>query len=84
MIEIQKAKYLNKKDDLTVDKTTLPEIGFLRKSQILTLIPISSSSWYQGIADGRYPKPVHLSLRTSAWRIEDIRKLIAKLGAEEA
>jgi len=62
--------------------TQLPETGFLRLPQVLEFIPISKSSLYAGIAKGRYPKPVKLSERTSAWRVEDIRKLISELGGE--
>ncbi|MDX8384702.1 MAG: AlpA family phage regulatory protein [Ghiorsea sp.] len=78
---INKAEYLSKQNDLKPPANSMPEIGFLRKPQVLAMIPISSSSWYQGIADGIYPAPVKLSERTSAWRVEDIRKLIADLGA---
>lgn len=64
----------------------LPETGYLRLSQIVgdkksnppihPIIPISKSSWWEGIKIGRYPKPVKLGPRTTAWRIEDIRHLI--------
>jgi len=59
---------------------TYPEIGFLRLRDIIGdkdnqgIIPVSRSSWYKGVAEGRYPKPVKLGERTSAWRIEDIRE----------
>jgi len=33
-----------------------------------------------GVKSGRYPKPVKLGERTTAWKIEDIRALIASLG----
>ena len=46
------------------------------------IIPVSRSSWYKGIAEGRYPKPVKLSERASAWKIEDIRKLIDELNQQ--
>ncbi len=65
---------------------TFPEIGFLRMRDIIGdknnpgIIPVSRSSWYKGIAEGRYPKPVKLGERTSAWRVEDIRKLIDELN----
>jgi len=62
--------------------TQLPETGFLRLPQVLEFIPVSKTAWYDGIADARYPKPVKLSERTSAWRVEDIRKLIAELGSD--
>jgi predicted DNA-binding transcriptional regulator AlpA len=41
-------------------------------------LPISASSWWAGVASGRFPKPVKLGPRTSAWRVEEIRKLIAQ------
>lgn len=70
----------------------LPETGFLRLSQILGdqgdplatppkpptpgIIPVKKSTWWQGIKDGRYPKGVKISKRCTAWRVEDIRRLI--------
>jgi predicted DNA-binding transcriptional regulator AlpA len=57
----------------------LPETGFLRLKQIVGpkgLIPVSKSTWWQGVRDGRYPAPVKLGRRITAWRVEDIRKLI--------
>jgi len=62
--------------------TQLPETGFLRLPQVLEFIPVSKTAWYEGIAKGLYPAPVKLSERTSAWRVEDIRKLIAELGGD--
>lgn len=56
----------------------LPETGFLRLSAILKIIPIGKSTWWQGVKDGRFPKPVKLGKRTTAWRVEDIKALIEK------
>lgn len=56
-----------------------PETGFLRLSAILAPrgpIPVGKSTWWAGVKDGRYPKPVKLGPRITAWRVEDIRKLI--------
>jgi hypothetical protein len=70
----------------------LPETGFLRERQILgdkdparfrpPIIPISKAAWWAGVASGRYPKPVKLSARVTAWRVEDIRRLIDQLGTQ--
>ncbi len=66
-----------------------PEIGFLRLPQILgdidnpPIIPISKSSWWAGVRSGRYPKPIKLSERCTAWRVEDIRDLILDLAVKE-
>lgn len=68
----------------------LPETGFLRLPQIIgnprakppvpALIPVSKSTWWAGVKTGRYPAPVSLAPRVTAWRAEDIRALIAKIG----
>jgi predicted DNA-binding transcriptional regulator AlpA len=63
----------------------LPESGFLRLPQIIgdikrgipAVIPVSKSAWWEGCKTGRYPKPVKLGPRTTAWRVSDIRALIA-------
>ncbi len=64
----------------------LPETGFVRLSQIIgdpnasppvpAVIPVKKSSWWMGVKSGRFPKPVKLSPRMTAWRVEDIRNLI--------
>jgi predicted DNA-binding transcriptional regulator AlpA len=59
--------------------THLPETGFVRLKSIIGphgCIPVSRSSWWAGVASGRFPKPIKLGPRTSAWRVEDIRALI--------
>ena len=59
----------------------LPESGFVRLSTILAPkgpIPVSKSTWWAGIKTGRYPKPVKLGERITAWRVEDIRALIER------
>ncbi|PLX94058.1 MAG: transcriptional regulator [Desulfuromonas sp.] len=68
----------------------LPETGFLRLSQILgdpkadppipALIPVSKSTWWNGVRTGRFPKSVKIGPRTTAWPVEDIRSLIDSLS----
>jgi prophage regulatory protein len=55
----------------------LPETGFVRLPPILTVFPISRSAFWAGVKTGKYPKPIKLSPRCTAWKVEDIRKLIA-------
>lgn len=38
-------------------------------------IPVSKSTWWAGIKDGRFPAPQKLGPRTSVWRVEYIRAL---------
>lgn len=71
----------------------LPETGFLRLRQIIgnphadppipPLLPISRSALYEGVRMGKYPKPVQLGPRTSAYPVEAIRELLEKLAAEQ-
>jgi predicted DNA-binding transcriptional regulator AlpA len=42
------------------------------------LIPISRSSFYQGIRDGIYPKAVRLGKRTSVWRMSELMRVIER------
>jgi hypothetical protein len=68
----------------------LPETGFLRLPNIIgnpkaeppipALIPIKKTAWWQGVKDGRFPRPVKLGPRVTAWRVEDIRALIQSIG----
>ncbi|WP_446424378.1 helix-turn-helix transcriptional regulator [Mailhella sp.] len=63
-------------------KLNLPEVGYLRLSQILNIIPISKSAWWEECRSGLYPKPVKLGPRTTAWRVEDIRDLMERINKE--
>ncbi|MES1158887.1 MAG: AlpA family phage regulatory protein [Terricaulis silvestris] len=40
---------------------------------------MSKSTWWQGVKDGRYPKPIKFGPRITAWRVEDIRRLLDNL-----
>ena len=76
----------------TVNVSPLPATGYLRLAQIVgdkkaeppipAIIPISKSTWWAGVKTGRYPQPVKLSERCTAWRVEDIRDLIEKTSMQ--
>jgi len=69
---------------------TLPETGYVRLPQIIgnpkanppipAIIPVSKSTWWNGIKEGRFPQSVKLGPRTTAWRVEDIKRLIESAG----
>ena len=61
------------------EKHHLPSTGFVRLAALLAPggpLPISKSSWWQGVRSGRYPAPVKLGPRITAWRVEDVRQLM--------
>jgi len=53
----------------------LPATGLLRIAQVLQYIPISRTSWWLGVREGRYPQPQKLG-SVPVWRTMDIRELI--------
>jgi predicted DNA-binding transcriptional regulator AlpA len=71
----------------------LPETGYLRLSQIVgrqasesmpaipAIFPVCRSTWWAGVKSGRFPKPVKLGPRITAWRVEDIRAFIEQVAA---
>ncbi len=47
---------------------------FLRLSDVLHIIPISKSSWWNGVKEGKYPRGYKLG-RCTLWRASDIVEL---------
>ena len=60
----------------------IPETGFVRLPQVLSVIPLGRSCWWEGVKSGRFPKPIKLSERCVAWKVEDIRNLIKELSEQ--
>lgn len=68
----------------------LPETGFIRIKKIIgdpkanppitPIIPISPSKLWADVKAGKFPAPVKLGLRCTAWRVEDIRRYIENAG----
>lgn len=66
------------------------EPAFLREWQIIgstsknipALLPIGRTTFLNRVKSGEYPQPIKLGSRSVAWRVEDIRKLIEKIGAK--
>ncbi|MFM1907985.1 MAG: hypothetical protein RLZZ591_1662 [Pseudomonadota bacterium] len=67
---------------LSQSKTPLSTARLLRLAQVLEVFPVSKSTWWAGVRTGRYPRPVSLSPRTTAWRASDILKLIRSLDEQ--
>lgn len=62
----------------------LPETGFVRLPAVLKVFPVSKSTWWAGVKTGKYPRPIKLSEKTTAWRAEDIRALIERVSKPPA
>ena len=58
---------------------------FLRVRQILNFLPVSRSTFYQMVADGRLPlQPVRLSSRCTVYRESEVREAIERMAAADA
>ena len=58
--------------------------SLLRLPSVLAKVPVSRSAWWQGVKEGRYPAPVKLGPRTTAWRESEINALIQSLTKQAA
>ena len=47
---------------------------------IKALIPVSRSTWWQGVKDGRFPAPIKVGIRITVWRESDIFRWISAAG----
>jgi len=60
----------------------IPNSGYLRLAQIIGnsevpgIIPVSRTTFLENVRTGRFPKPIKLSPRCTAWRVSDIRALM--------
>lgn len=67
----------------------LPSAGLARLEQIIgdpkaeppipPLVPVSKSTWWAGVRDGRFPPAIKVTKGVSAWRWEDLRRLLDSL-----
>ena len=44
---------------------------------ILPILPISKSSWWAGVKEGKYPKPIKIGKNITVWRSDEIQALIS-------
>lgn len=66
-----------------MNQFTLKEVQsqkLLRLNEVLEYLPISKSSWWSGVKEGRYPASLKLGPRTTVWRASDIFDLINRLN----
>jgi prophage regulatory protein len=48
--------------------------GYIRQAQLIpAIIPFSSATLWRMVRAGTFPRPIKLSARVTAWRVEDVR-----------
>ncbi len=64
--------------------TELPVSGYVRQSDLLRVIPFSAATLWRRVQRGRFPRPVRLSDRVTAWPVGAVRQWLADpLGFKE-
>lgn len=59
----------------------MPRTGLVRLKQILAPdgpIPVCASTWWAGVRSGRFPKPIKLGKRVTAWKAEEVWAVVEK------
>jgi predicted DNA-binding transcriptional regulator AlpA len=73
---------MSKRTQETATQSVNPA-SLLRLKGVLTLVPIGASTWWKGVNEGKFPKPIRLGPNTTVWRARDILDLIERLGRED-
>ena len=50
----------------------------IRLPEVLERLPVSKSTWWEGVRTGKFPKPVKLGSRLTCWRLGDILELVER------
>jgi predicted DNA-binding transcriptional regulator AlpA len=69
----------NKNTAAATEPAAFPSTGLVRLHSILAPngpVPVGRTTWWEGVKSGRFPKPLKLGPRITAWRAEDINHLI--------
>jgi prophage regulatory protein len=53
------------------------EERLIKLPEVLSMVGMQKTAWYDGIAAGKYPQPIRRSRRDTVWRLSVIQKLIA-------
>jgi len=64
------------KQKSVIDLTGLPDDAVIRLPEVLRLFPVGKSTWWEGVKNGIYPKPIELGPRARGWRLGDVLALI--------
>ena len=62
---------------------TLPDGAYMRQPQVLEVVPYSSATLWRKCKSGKFPSPVKLSERVTAWKVADIRQFLAQSAGSQ-
>lgn len=53
-------------------RAEMPQAGYIRQAGLLSILPFSPATLWRWVQVGKFPKPVKLGPRVTAWRIDDV------------
>ena len=62
------------------DAPVIDSRALLRLPQVLKLVPVSKTTWWERVASGEYPRPLHQG-RSAFWPAREIFALIERIEA---
>ena len=65
-----------------IDSTALPQEGFIRLPQVLTLFGVQKSKIWAMVKDGTFPAPKKFGNKTSIWDVREIREVMERISRE--
>ena len=70
-------------NSISTHQIQMPSTGYLRLPQVLTYIPVSATTLWRWCREGRFPQPIKLTERVTAWRTEDVQTWIKSKSKSE-
>lgn len=56
---------------------------FLRLKQVLEIFPVSSSTWWAGVKDKKFPQPIRICSRITVWKASEIFQMIKEMSNDQ-
>lgn len=62
-------------------RTEMPKAGYIRQALLIPgILPVSPATLWRWVSIGKFPKPVKISPRITAWRVTDIIRWLESQG----
>jgi prophage regulatory protein len=59
------------------------KMKYLRLKEVLEILPISKSTVWQWVKEGKFPVPIRLSLRCTVWEVSVIEQFVKNYEAAQ-
>ena len=78
MTTAQEDNELTPIEKLQALQAKMPQAGYIRQAGLLKVLPISPATLWRWVANDKFPKPVKLSGRITAWRLDEVRSWLSR------